>query len=128
MKKKEIQEKLGTPERIFKEHTYNALRIALDEEWARNNIAKEEPDYRERAINRCIEAFVPFHSEFNTLPNLMQRFFAAFSPITGNKMKFGNWGGAGGNYTFTYEDEENGDLIQITLPHDAIRVTPKEDK
>jgi len=128
MKKKEIQKALGTPDEIFEEHRYNPLRIALDEEWARNNVSKEDPDYRERAVNRCLEAFVEFYTEFNTLPNVMQRLFAAFNPLTGNKMKFGSCSGGGGNYVFNYKDEETGDLIQITLSHDAIRVIPKKDE
>jgi len=126
MKKKEIQEKLGTLDSIFEEHRYNALRIALDEEWNRSEVAKEEPDYRDRAINRCLEAKVPFTSETNTLTSIASRVLTVTNPLNGNVMEFTSGGGSMSSYTLTFKDSQTGDLVQISLPYDAIRVSPKE--
>ena len=128
MNKKEIKSKLVVSEKTFDEFNFNPLRLVLSDEFARNELPEEESDYRERAINRCIDANVPFHSEANTITNMVRRTLKVINPRNGNEMKWFMSGGTDSAMSISYRDEETGDEVRITLSSDAISVNPKEDE
>lgn len=102
----------------------NPLSIIANEEF-RSNV-KSDLNYRQRSINRVLNAGVPFDSDFNTLYDLFPRLFKVVNPYNGNEMKLKDGSGNSEQYTLNFVDEKTKDEISISLPHDAISVKPRK--
>lgn len=120
----ELTSKLGVSNKAIMDavETINPLRLAINEEFG----SKEEGCYRQRSIQRCLDAKVDFVSEANTITEMAKRFMKIVNPLTGNEMKYV---GGGGNYetmTLRFLDEQTNDVVSITLSNDAIGFTPRK--
>jgi len=128
MKAEEIKNKLGvSDEAIEKSMDFNALRIVMNEEFAKPEVTdKDGNDYRERSINRCVEARVPFTSDTNTIYNFVERFITVRHPINGNIMKSKGGGGNNKEMTINFRDDETGDEMSISFMDDSFHIKPKQ--
>lgn len=127
MNKKEIQDALNVPDKYFEERDMNPLRLALDQEWDEPH-NKDGKDYRTRAIDRCVEAKVPFTSEGNTIFNLNELFIKLVNPISGNEMQITHQSGNGVVALVTFKDMETKDIVNLTIPVDGIKFYPHKEE
>lgn len=125
MKKREIQEKMGTPDKYFEEVDINPLKIAIAEEWDKIETMPAVSDYRERALDKVIKSRLKFKSEFNTITNLVKRVIKVINPFNGNEMVESFSGGNSEAYTISFKDEKTEDLVQFTFHLNGITIIPK---
>lgn len=128
MKADELKKVLGVSDATIEESTdFNPLRVVLTEEF--NKIEKNQTkDYRNRALDRVINAKVDFVSETNSLLDLVQRCVKVINPLNGNEMKLKRAGGNSDEMTITFQDPETKDKIIISFANDAIGFEPNKEK
>ena len=116
MKHSEAVKALGVPERTEQDDV-NPLRVAINYEFARNAHG-DKRDYRERAIDRCVEHKVDFHSEQNTVYESATRFVAVKCPACGSML---NGTGGVGNFSFHSIDYrcDCGVTVTLSVPSDG---------
>ena len=123
MKASEIKNKLSVSDKAIEENMdFNALRIVLTEEFRKEGTGM---DYRQRALDRCVEAKVEFTSEASSINEIIKRYVKIVNPITGNEMESKGYGGNSDGISIEFRDKETGDKIYLRLGHDAFHFEPK---
>ena len=127
MKLDEIKEKLNVSEKAINDNLhFNSLRIVLSDEFYKPE-TNNKVDYRERSINRCIEANVPFSSESNTIINFAKRFLQVINPKTNNFMESKSAGGNSEGMSILFTDPETKDEMTLFLTNEAFHFKPNEN-
>jgi len=125
MSVKETCERLCIPE--VKEVYVNPLRLAIDYEFKRIGSAGKK-NYRTRAVERCVRNGVSFHSEFNTVFELMSDLIMMKCPKCGEKMKHSCEGSGNANsYSTSWSCKKCGVKVSLSMPCDGINVTFESD-
>jgi hypothetical protein len=104
----------------------NPLSLAIGHEFATQEVSGQ--DYRVRAIARTIKAKVPFKSEFNSLPDLLQVILVVKCPYCAGRMRYVSGGGATGIVTSHYRCLRCKADISISLPPDGVSVRPADSQ
>ena len=97
------------PTRVFEDYYFSNDRIA----------GNKSKDYREQAIDRCIEEKVSLNSTANNIFNMSKRFIKIICPICGKDMETKSTSGNSDTYTIRFICECN-TKGYIDLPMDGI--------
>lgn len=102
----------------------NALQVAISHEFDRRtaNYKKEALDYRERALNRCINRKVSFTSEGNSLHTFLKKYVRFICPCCDSTIQAGNGGGTADTWSANFECQSCKTAISLRLDNDGIYV------
>jgi lysyl-tRNA synthetase class I len=121
MEYKDMEKRFPLETKQYKENmNINSTRVF--EDYYFNNdrpIDGKTKDYREKAIDKCIEEKVELNSTTNNLFNMSKRFIKMICPICGKDMEAKSGGGNSDSYTVNYKCE-CGTKGYIDLPMDGI--------
>jgi predicted RNA-binding Zn-ribbon protein involved in translation (DUF1610 family) len=121
MKRKEFEEKYGY---VNNEDDVNPL-TEHEDHFFNKRVHKENKDYRELAIKKCLQNKDSFVSTNNSLWNLVKDYLKFQCPICGELLSFSGSSGSHGFYSSKTMCEKCKIEINLELPSDGITVTFK---
>jgi len=124
MKREEFKNRFANEIEVHERKSYvNPLEIM--ENYYFNQ--RDDRNYEEKAVNRCIDEKVNFVSTANNIYKMAYRFITVKCPICGSDIEGKSGGGTANNHHINFRCECKFEAI-LTLPEDGIEFKFKENR